>query len=175
MCAKSINFVCAICQWLFYDVVFFVCLLFFHKWTIHQVYVVSAWFLLNAKVAISWLTSYISIRCLKARCFVLTNAMRWLFIVSTYKKPTPRINMPLQSDTLSCFRANQSLLLLLNAVCLVGKQQIQVLQSLFDPTGVQNTINHTRGEHACHYTNPSMRVFMAFASKTHLGIKVYGH
>ena len=70
-------------------------------------------------------------------CFVLTNAMSWLFIVSTYKKPTPRINMPLQSDTLSCFRANQSLLLLLNAVCLVGKQQIQVLQSLLDPTGVR--------------------------------------
>jgi hypothetical protein len=70
-------------------------------------------------------------------CFILTNAMSWLFIVSTYKKPTPQINMPLQSDTLSCFRANQSLLLLLNAVCLVGKQQIQVLQSLYDPTGVR--------------------------------------
>jgi hypothetical protein len=37
------------------------------------------------------------------------------------------------SDTLFWFRANQSLLLLLNAVCLAEKQQISILKSLVWP------------------------------------------
>ena len=38
-----------------------------------------------------------------------------------------RVDMSLYSDTLSWFRANQSLLLLLNAACLAEKQQIPIL------------------------------------------------
>jgi hypothetical protein len=38
-----------------------------------------------------------------------------------------RRDISLHSDTLSWFRANQSLLFLLNAVCLVEKQQIPIL------------------------------------------------
>jgi len=53
--------------------------------------------------------------------------------------------MSLHSDTISWFRANQSLLLLLNYACLVEKQEMPIVSSLwFD--------YHTRGEHANHYT-----------------------
>jgi hypothetical protein len=37
---------------------------------------------------------------------------------------SPRVDMSLHSDTLFWFRSNQSLLFLLNAVCLAEKQQI---------------------------------------------------
>jgi hypothetical protein len=39
----------------------------------------------------------------------------------------PWVDMSLHSDTLFWFRANQSLLFLLNAVCLAKKQQIPIL------------------------------------------------
>jgi hypothetical protein len=55
--------------------------------------------------------------------------------------------MLLHSDTLFWFRANQSLLLLLNAACLAEKQQIPILKSL-----LKLTICHTWGEQANHYT-----------------------
>ena len=44
-----------------------------------------------------------------------------------HRNNIPRLNMSLRSDTLSWFRANQSLLFLLNAACLAEKQQIQIL------------------------------------------------
>ena len=56
--------------------------------------------------------------------------------------------MLLHSDTLSCFRANQVLLLLHNATCLVEKQ--------FDPTGLKPTIYCTLGKHANHYTTDAV-------------------
>ena len=40
---------------------------------------------------------------------------------------SPWVDMSLHSDTLFWFRANQSLLFLLNAVCLAKKQQIPIL------------------------------------------------
>jgi hypothetical protein len=40
---------------------------------------------------------------------------------------SPRVDMSLHSDTLFWFRANQSLLFLLNPVCLVEKQHIPIL------------------------------------------------
>ena len=43
---------------------------------------------------------------------------------------SPQVDMWLHSDTLSWFRANQSLLFLLNAVCLAEKEQIPILWSL---------------------------------------------
>jgi len=47
---------------------------------------------------------------------------------------SPRVDIPLYSDILSWFRANQSLLLLINAACLSVKQQILFfLQSLVWP------------------------------------------
>jgi hypothetical protein len=46
---------------------------------------------------------------------------------------SPRVDMSLHSDTLFWFRANQSLLFLLNAACLAEKQQIPILYSLVWP------------------------------------------
>jgi hypothetical protein len=58
--------------------------------------------------------------------FVLDQHAELDFIVPAHWNNNPRINMPLHSDTLFWFRANQSLLLLLNAACLAEKQQIPI-------------------------------------------------
>ena len=71
----------------------------------------------------------------------LTNKLRWIFIVLAYWSNCQRIDMSFHSDTLSWFRANQTLLLLLNqvnAVCLAEKQQIPILQSLVWPNQGSN-------------------------------------
>jgi hypothetical protein len=62
-----------------------------------------------------------------------------------------RVDLLLHSDTLFWFRANQSLLLLLNGVCLAEKQQIPILVFGLTKPGLEPTIYHTRGEHANHY------------------------
>ena len=57
-----------------------------------------------------------------------------IFIVLVHWNNSPRIDMLPHSDTLSWFRANQSLLFLINAACLAEKRKIQILYSLwFDP------------------------------------------
>ena len=56
-----------------------------------------------------------------------------------YSETTLRIDMSPHSDTLSWFRANQSLLFLLNVACLAEKQQIPILQSLVWPYWGLNT------------------------------------
>jgi hypothetical protein len=60
-----------------------------------------------------------------------------LFVYSVYITKTGprhcRVDMSLHSDTLLWFRANQYLLLLLNAACLAEKQQIPILYSLVWP------------------------------------------
>jgi hypothetical protein len=73
-------------------------------------------------------TSYISMTlwiCLL--CTKLT--LSWTFIVLAHWNNSPHIDVSLHSDTLSWFKANQSLLFLLNAACLAEKQQIPILQS----------------------------------------------
>ena len=65
--------------------------------------------------------------------------------------------MSLHSYTLFWFRANQSLLLLLNVECLVEKQQISILQSLVWPD--QDLIYYTWGEHANHYTTDETTIY----------------
>ena len=62
------------------------------------------------------------------------------------------------SDTLSWFRAFQSLLFLLNAACLVEKQQIPIFL-VFDLTlpGIEPKIYHTQGEHAKHYPTDAVK------------------
>jgi hypothetical protein len=59
--------------------------------------------------------------------------------------------MLLHSDTLFWFRANQSLLFLLNAVYLAEKQQIPILVFGLTQSGLEPTIYRTRGEHANNY------------------------
>ena len=50
-----------------------------------------------------------------------------IFIVLAHWNNSLRADMSLHSDTLFWFRANQSLLFLLNVVCLAEKQQIPIL------------------------------------------------
>jgi hypothetical protein len=64
---------------------------------------------------------------------ILTNTLIWIFIVLAHWNNSPRVDMSLHSDTLFWFRANQSLLFLLNAACLAEKQQIPILKSLVWP------------------------------------------
>jgi hypothetical protein len=57
------------------------------------------------------------------------------------------------SDTLSWFRANKSLLFLLGAACLAEKQRIQnFIVFGLTRSGLEHTIYRTRGEYANHYT-----------------------
>ena len=55
------------------------------------------------------------------------NMLSWIFIVLALWNNSPQVDMSLHSDTLFWFRANQSLLFLLNAVCLAEKHQIPIL------------------------------------------------
>ena len=56
-----------------------------------------------------------------------TNTLSWIFLVLVHWNNSPRVDMSVNSDTLFWFRANQSLLFLLNAACLADKQQIPIL------------------------------------------------
>jgi hypothetical protein len=60
---------------------------------------------------------------------------------------SPLVDMSLLSETLFWFRANPSLLLFLNAVCLAEKQQIPILVFGLIRPGLEPTIYHIRGEH----------------------------
>ena len=64
-----------------------------------------------------------------------------------------QVDMSLHWDTLFCFQGNQSLLLLLNAVCLEKKQQIPIWYPLVwaERSSKSRTIYCTWGEHASHY------------------------
>ena len=85
------------------------------------------------------------------------------FIVPAHWNNSPRIDMSFHSDTLSWFRANQCLLLVLNAGWLAAKQQIPVLYSLiwhdralkprFDTTGPwnQNLLHSRRSRKPLHH------------------------
>jgi hypothetical protein len=70
------------------------------------------------------------------------------------------MDMSLHSDTLYWFRANQSLLFLLHAVCLAEKQQIQI--SVFGLTRpeLEPTIYRTRGGHANNYATYAIQNLM---------------
>ena len=76
-----------------------------------------------------------------------TNTPSWNFIVLDQWNNSPRIDMSPHLNTLSWFRANQSLPFLLHAACCV----FGLTRSGLDPT-----IYHTRGEHANHYTTDTV-------------------
>jgi len=69
------------------------------------------------------------------------------FIVLAHWNNSPRIDMSFHSHTFSLFRANQFVLLPLNAVCLAEKQQIPILVFGLTGSGLEPTIYHTRGKH----------------------------
>ena len=68
--------------------------------------------------------------------------------------------MSFHSDTIFWFRANQSLLFLLNAVCLSEKQQIPNSYSLVWLKG-SNPQSTTRGEHTNYYTTVEVDEILA--------------
>jgi hypothetical protein len=59
--------------------------------------------------------------------FVLYQQFSWIFIVLAHCNTSPRVDMSLHSESLVLFRANLSLLLLINVACLVQNQQIPIL------------------------------------------------
>jgi hypothetical protein len=73
------------------------------------------------------------------------HASSWIPIVLAHWNNSLLVDMSFHSDTLSIFRANQSLLLLISAACLAEKQKYQFDSLYFDLTGLKFTINHTRG------------------------------
>ena len=107
---------------------------------------VSEWLLLNANAVIcqlnfQWVDDEVR--------FVLDlHAELDFYSASSLKQQS--IDMSLHSDTLFWHRANQSLPFLLNAACLVGKQQIPFFCLWFDP------IYHIRGEHTDHYATDAV-------------------
>ena len=64
---------------------------------------------------------------------------------------SPWVDMLLHSDTLSWFRANQFLLLLLNAACLAWSSKYKSYSFLFDPNEAQTHDLPDSKEHANHY------------------------
>jgi hypothetical protein len=99
-------------------------------------------------------TSYILMRWWFLLC-TRPNMASWIFIVlhnvANWNKSS-QVDMSLHSETLFWFTANQSLLLLLSAVCLAEKQQISILVFGLTWTGLEPTIYRSPGERANNYT-----------------------
>jgi hypothetical protein len=70
--------------------------------------------------------------------------------------------MSLHSDTLFWFRANQSLLFLLNAACVLNGEATNTNFIVFGLTrrGLDPTIYRTRVEHANHYTTDAVDIYL---------------
>ena len=83
-------------------------------------------------------TSYFSMRWWWGQLCTRPTSSVGFFIVLAHWNNSLWIDMSAHSDTLSWFWANQFLLFLLNAACLVEKQQIPILLSLFRPNGGSN-------------------------------------
>jgi hypothetical protein len=78
------------------------------------------------------------------------------------------------SDTLSSFRANQSLLFLLNAACLAEKQNSNITVFVLIRSGLEPTIYHTWGEHTNHYTIDAVKLFGIVRAWHSESLQAYG-
>jgi hypothetical protein len=89
------------------------------------------WLLFNSNSAIFKLyhgkNKFIFDEMMMRSALYYTNMISWNFIVISYWNNSLQIDMSPHSDTVSWFRANQSLLFLLNAARLLEKQQIPIL------------------------------------------------
>jgi hypothetical protein len=92
---------------------------------------VSEWFLFNANSAIFQLyhseNKLIFNEMMMSSALYYANTLSWIVIVLGHWNNSPRVDMSLHPDSLFWFRANPSLLFLLNAVCIAEKQQIPIL------------------------------------------------
>jgi hypothetical protein len=82
--------------------------------------------------------------------------MSWIFMLLAHWNNSLRVDMSLHSDTLFWFRVIQSLLFLLNAACLVEKQQILILVFSLTRPRFEPMIYPTRGEHANRYATDAV-------------------
>jgi hypothetical protein len=94
-----------------------------------------------------------------------TNKLSYIFIhvVLAHWNKSLTIDITLHSETLSWFRANHSLLLLLNAACFAEKQHIPnpIVFGLTRPW-LESTISHTQSKHASHYTTGAVTLFYVY-------------
>jgi len=93
----------------------------------------SDWLLFNAKWAIFQLyhrenNLHLGQMMMRTSILYWTDTLSWVFTLLSLCNNNP--HMWSHFDTLSWFWVNQSLFLLLNSVCLMEKQQIQIAQSL---------------------------------------------
>jgi hypothetical protein len=81
-----------------------------------------------------------------------TNTLSWICIVLAHWNNSPRLDMSLHWDTLSWFRPNHYLFLLLNDAVLSGEATNTnlIVFGLTQP-GLEPTIYRIRGEHTNHY------------------------
>jgi hypothetical protein len=77
--------------------------------------------------AISWRNQLIFKEMMMRFALYYTNTLSWIFPVIAHWNNSPRTDMSPHSDTLSWFRAKQSLFFLHNATCLAEKQQLPFL------------------------------------------------
>ena len=131
--------------------------------------IASEWLVFNAKWAICQQyhgenTLYFNEMIMMFALYYI-NTLGWIYIVlavslnlsfSLKQQSVGRHVTPL--STLSWFRANQSFLVLLNAVCLAEEQQIpiSIVFSLNSPWLKLTDLPHS-GEHANHYTTDGVK------------------
>ena len=111
----------------------------------------SEWLLFNANSAIFQLyhgeNKLIFIEMMMRSALFLTNTLNMIFILLAHWNNSPRVDMSFHTYTLFWFRANQSLLFLLNAATNTKFIVVGLTQPELEPR-----IYRTRGEHANHYT-----------------------
>jgi hypothetical protein len=81
----------------------------------------------------------------------------WIFIVLARWNNSPRVDMPLHQGSLSWFRSEQYVLLLLNNACLAENQQITILHSMvLSDRVIEPTIYLTLCEQGNQYTTDAV-------------------
>ena len=119
---------------------------------------VSKWLLLNAKWANFQLYHGENKLHTMMSTLYLISTLSGIFIMLAHWNNSPQVDMLFHSNTNSLFWANQSLLLLLKAMCLSNKYQFIVFGS--NRQGFERTIYHTRDEHVNHCITPLFRLYM---------------
>ena len=83
-----------------------------------------------------------------------TNTLSWIFILLAHWNNSPRIDMSSHTDTLSWFRANQSLLFPPKRYVIRGEAtNTNIIVFGLSRSGLEPMFYRTRGEHVNHYTN----------------------
>ena len=91
-------------------------------------------------------------------CTRLANMPIWISIVLAHLNNSRCVDMLLHSDTLSCFQANQSFILLLNTVLGIVAANITFIVSGLTRPWFKPTINSTLDQHANYYTTDVVRI-----------------